>query len=970
MVDAAASALAVEGYKDARGLFSYFHRRYDYAKNLKKNYKKLQEEASKLHARRNHVVAKATEDPRKQAGEECEDWISRVNKAENDVLDLKTQYEKLETHNRIWHITWRSNLSKLVADKSEELNRLWADGKFELEMVVKKMAERVRKIYPPKTEGFPSLHGIVREVIDLLEDKGVNRIGLWGMVGTGKTTILQNLNDNEKIATAFDIVIWVTVKKDWSIEKLQHVIAERLDLNIEGIEDANGIAWRISEALQSCRYLLLLDEVPSDINLHALGIRKNPRDGKVVLATRYRNICHDMNVDQLINVKRLPDNDARKMFREKVGGNINRPGIAPIAWKVVNECAGVPLLIDKVAKTFRKKEDNQDLWEYGLESLRKWHTIKTQGINEVLEFLEFCYDDLDCEKKKVCFLYGALYPEDFEICIDYLLECWRAEGFLTNADEFRGACGEGHEILADLIAVSLLERSDKLKHIKMNKVLRNMAIKISSQREDFKLLVRTPGDLQEPPNEEEWKQANRISLIMDNNLCSLPATPDCNNLSTLLLQRNCDLTIIPNQFFGYMGSLKVLDLQCTGITSLPPSLSMLTCLGALYLNSCECLKDFPPKVALENLEVLDIRGTKINLPIQIRGLNLRCLRVSLSKDMKIYHNVISTLYLLEELSIDVDTYDLWWDVVAKDITEEVATLRKLTSLSFCFPNADCLDIFIKTSIIWKNMHFRFRFSVGYHDPTRYEILDYFDYQMHKCLKVFKGEDVDPAISVVLAKSDVFELIGRKGVSKLSDFGNESTNIMRGCLIKSCNEIEMIIDANGTTGVALECLEKMYMQYLPNLKSIWEGPVHTGSLANVTTLSLYKCPEMKKIFSTGMIQQLSQLQNLIVEECPEIEELIMESENRGLIPSALPKLKTLVLVDLSKLRSIWIDDSLDWPSLERITVSKCSLLTRLPFNNDNATKLRCIEGQQSWWTSLQWKDVAAEQRLQSICIFTN
>ena len=97
-------------------------------------------------------------------------------------------------------------------------------------------------------------------------------------------------------------------------------------------------------------------------------------------------------------------------------------------------------------------------------------------MDEVLEFLRFCFDNLDSDAKKVYFLYGALYLEDYDIYIDYLLECWRAEGSIQDIDEsihdknaFRDARDKGHAILDDLINVSLLESRTKKKCVKMNK---------------------------------------------------------------------------------------------------------------------------------------------------------------------------------------------------------------------------------------------------------------------------------------------------------------------------------------------------------------------------------------------------------------------------------------------------------------------------------------------------------------------
>ena len=189
--------------------------------------------------------------------------------------------------------------------------------------------------------------------------------------------------------------------------------------------------------------------------------------------------------------------------------------------------------------------------------------------------------------------------------------------------------------------------------------------------------------------------------------------------------------------------------------------------------------------------------------------------------------------------------------------------------------------------------------------------------------------------------------------------------MRGCLIEGCNEIETIVDGNRVERSALICLEKMFVNNVPNLKSIWEGPVHNGSLSQLTTLTLCKCLKLKKIFSSGMIKQLSRLEHLKVEDCPEIEEIIAESENNDLKPDALPELKMLELFDLPRVKSIWTSYSLEWPSLKKIKIFRCQMLTKLPFNNENAIYLRCIETNQTWWSASACQDDAIEQRLRSL-----
>jgi len=67
---------------------------------------------------------------------------------------------------------------------------------------------------------------------------------------------------------------------------------------------------------------------------------------------------------------------------------------------------------------------------------------------------------------------------------------------------------------------------------------------------------------------------------------------------------------------------------------------------------------------------------------------------------------------------------------------------------------DYLKTFISIFPLWKVFYFKFLFSVGSHDQTRYKNF---------------------------AQSDAFELIGHKGVSKLSYFGVDNINMMRGTL---------------------------------------------------------------------------------------------------------------------------------------------------------------------------------------------
>ncbi|KDP42475.1 hypothetical protein JCGZ_00272 [Jatropha curcas] len=875
-----ASAIAIT--KEVIGAICSIFQLRNHGKILDHNYEKLKTEAESLCLKRDALQDRIQSDKTRQPTKQCKIWIRNVNKIEKQVQTIKGKYDvEKGCHSNWFHFLQRVELSKSMVETYDKLQSFSAA--VPAEVLVERSLRLVVRNKTPKIDNKPSLYRIFKLVLQSLGDVNVRRIGLWGMMGVGKTAIMQNLEENEQISGMFDEVIFVTATEEGNEEQLQSEIAQQLGLDIEGISDTRTIALRVSEKLQGNRYLLLLDDVCGRFDLDRIGICDNGKDSKIVLASRDTGICRYMLVNDLFAVERLSDDDALKLFQESYGHKIHS-AFQPLARQIIRECANLPILIDKVARAFRDKEDIL-LWEVGLKKLIIYPEVRDESMEEVLNVLAFCYEGLDDEDKKVCFLYSALHPEDCKIYKDYLLECWKAEGFTQDMELFT-AHDRGEEILHHLINVSLLESNKKTKCVWMNKIIRKMALKISLESEDTQCLVKVRKELHVPPSREEWEQKKWISL-RDNKLLSLPERPNCSNLSTLLLQRNYHLTIIPHLFFGSMPHLRVLDLHGTGINTLPSSISYLTCLKALYLNSCRNLTELPSKIkALEDLEVLDIRGTRINcLPVEFACLRrLRCLCISLSKiegelgKVKRSLNVISKLSLLEKLLIEVDPENRWWNEIVKTIAIEVDALTKLTHMS-------C--------------------SIASYHPTQYKVLDYLEYENCRCLKYAVDEGMDFMIPELVAEVNIFELIGHKEALTLSEFGINNFNNLRSCLIESCNEMITVINGNEISEPVLECLEKMCVSNLPNLKTIWEGPIPTGSLTQLTTLILFRCSKLKKIFSYDLMQQLSKLQHLEIESCHEIEEIIMECENSRLASCVLPQLETLILIDLPRLESICI-----------------------------------------------------------------
>ena len=238
-------------------------------------------------------------------------------------------------------------------------------------------------------------------------------------------------------------VLFVTITEEVKEEQLQSEIEQQLGVSLQDIINRDVIASVILNALHCRRYFLLLDDVWSEFDPAGFGIHENGKDNKAVFASRNSNVCRYMLADDIIFVDRLSDDDALKLFQESLGRNINS-SFKPLAQQIVKECANLPILIDKVVRPFRGKEENILLWQAGLNRLIVYPGVRDQSMDEVLNLLAFCYEGLDDEDKKFCFLYSALHPEGSEIYKSYLLECWKAEGLIHEMGLFtaydRGCC--------------------------------------------------------------------------------------------------------------------------------------------------------------------------------------------------------------------------------------------------------------------------------------------------------------------------------------------------------------------------------------------------------------------------------------------------------------------------------------------------------------------------------------------------
>ncbi|CAN6808808.1 unnamed protein product [Brassica oleracea] len=365
-----------------------------------------------------------------------------------------------------------------------------------------------------------------------------------------------------------------------------------------------------------------------------------------------------MMTDENIRVGCLQEKEAWELFCHNAGVLANSDEVKPLAMDVSRECGGLPLAIITIGRGLRGKRQ-VEVWKHALKMLKSSApSIDTE--EKIFGTLKLSYDFLQ-DKTKDCFLFCALFPEDFSIKVSELIMHWVVEGFLDEQQPYEDLMNEGVTLVDRLKDSCLLEEGDSPDTVKMHDVVRDFAIWIMS-----------------PP----------ISL-MANKLNTLPDhVVECVETSVLLLQKNTYIKEVPHGFLQAFPNLRILDLTAVRIRTLPDSLLNLHNLRSLVLRNCKTLRNMPSLESLVKLQILDLHESAIKeLPRGFEALiSLRYIFLSNTHQLQsIPAGTILGLSSLEVLDMAGSGYR--WGFKGQE-REGQATLEEVT----CLPQLQFLAI--------------------------------------------------------------------------------------------------------------------------------------------------------------------------------------------------------------------------------------------------------------------------------------
>ncbi|MFQ6668932.1 hypothetical protein Gotur_034381, partial [Gossypium turneri] len=510
----------------------------------------------------------------------------------------------------------------------------------------------------------------------------------------------------------------------------------------------------------------------------------------------------------------------------------------------------------------------------------------------------------------------------------------------------------------------------------MHDAVRDMALSIT--RMNPRYMIQAGLQLEELPEKEQWNpDIEKVSLMYNSiSEISIDVLPKkCQLLTTLLLQEN-PIKKISISFFTNMPCLSVLNLSCTGIKSLPNSISELKNLTTLLLCDCFELRDLPCLSMLQELKKLDLSWTIIeevpegmDMLIKLRYLGLQVFTLK-----EIPAGLLPKLVHLQHLSFDVNNEKTSLKA------EEMEPLKKLEFLTGRFEDINEFNKFISSMQQSKKNLIKYKLQVGsYFIPARRD------------KRVTIGGVQNWEGELIMHPIEIQELhilkcnYSRNLVDDNSSFKNAID--LRVCRIWECEGIECVVSLSSFASSSthpFQSLEKLDLQLLPKLsafimKDAGIGSATTSTLAPSTTFShlkeitIFACSSMKTLLPHWLLPNLQNLENIHVNGCSQLVEILgaetSEVEEKGsdaLIQFHLPKLRVLALLILPNLKSIcsksgvMVCDSLQLIQI----VGDCDKLKRIPpfvplVGNGQpfayAPPSLTIRSDTEWWESLEWDD---------------
>ncbi|XP_057802225.1 probable disease resistance protein At1g58602 [Salvia miltiorrhiza] len=336
----------------------------------------------------------------------------------------------------------------------------------------------------------------------LVEDKEHRVISVWGMGGSGKTTIARKVYNHIKETKngGFESFAWVCISQQCQIRLvLEDILSQLRPQKVnENIVSDTALMRQLCEIQREKRCLIVVDDLWEtshwDGFKHAFLVQD--LQSKILLTTRERMVAE---IGFPIEHGLLNMGEALELLKKKAFPQTNIPefvleeNFEKIGKEMVKKCGYLPLAISLLGGVLRKKNSMKE-WELVNEDVKEFIYRYEKEIDGVLNL---SYESLPYYLKP-CFLCMGLFQEDKNISPKDLLGMWIAQGMISYVnirDKDKTLIEIARIYLGELASRSIVQveiddastPGAKYLSCKLHDVVRELCLKLGKQ-EDFGVL--------------------------------------------------------------------------------------------------------------------------------------------------------------------------------------------------------------------------------------------------------------------------------------------------------------------------------------------------------------------------------------------------------------------------------------------------------------------------------------------------